>query len=96
MERNARRYKNKKYLKLPKSATNIIRAFADKEIVAKFAFNLRKTKWFYIDTVVNGPNFFTVFATHQIIDSIKKHIAPENRKYMLDGTFKIVPLTDYY
>lgn len=96
LERNARRYKNKKYPRLPKSATEIIKAFADKEIVKKYAFNLRKTKRFYIDTVVNGSEFFTVFASHQIIGLIKKHIAPEDRKYMIDGTFKIVPLNKYY
>lgn len=96
VERNARRYKHPKYPKLPKSATDIIKAFAKKEIILKYGLNLRKTKRFYIDTVVNGSEFFTVFASHQIIGLIEKHIAPRDRKYMLDGTFKIVPLTDYY
>lgn len=95
VERNARRYKNR-YPKMPKNATDIIKAFNDNEIVKKYAFNLRRTKRFYIDTVVNGAGFFTIFASHQIISLIEKFIKPEERKYLVDGTFKIVPLNSYY
>lgn len=95
VERNARRYKNK-YPKMPKKITDIIKAFNDNAIIEKYAFNLRKTKRFYIDTVVHGSDFFTVFASHQIIGLIEKFIAPKDRKYLLDGTFEIVPLTTFY
>lgn len=100
MERNARRYKNKGYPKLPKGATDLIKIFSDKEIAEKYGLNLRKTKPFYIDTVVQGREFFTVFASHQIIKLVEQFIAPKDRTltltFMLDGTFKIVPIKKYY
>lgn len=96
VERNARRYKNRKYPKLPKRATDIIKVFDDKVVMNKYGFNLRKTKRFYIDTIVNGSDFFTVFSSQQIISLVKKFIKPEERKYLTDGTFKIVPLNSYY
>lgn len=81
---------------MPKSALDIIRAFKNKSIIDKYGFNLRKTKRFYIDTVVNGKDFFTVFASHQVINLIRKFIATKDRRYLTDGTFKIVPLSKYY
>lgn len=62
----------------------------------KYGLNLRKTKRFYIDTVVKENHFFTVFASKQIINLIKKFIKPGERNYLTDGTFKIVPITKYY
>lgn len=81
---------------MPKKAVDIIKTFNNKKVFNKLAFNLRGTKRFYIDTVVRGKDFFTVFASHQIIGLIKKFIPRENRGYLLDGTFKIVPLNKYY
>lgn len=34
----------------------------------------------------------TFLVSETIIDLIKKNIDPDRRKYMLDGTFKIVPI----
>lgn len=96
IERNARRYKNRKYPSLPKRAIDIIKTFNDKAIVDKYGFNLRKSKRFYIDTVVHGTFFFSVFASHQVISLIEKYIAPKDRRYLIDGTFKVVPLNKYY
>lgn len=90
--RNCRRLKNNKYPKNPRSANDIRAAFEDPELIEKFAFNLRKTKMFYVDTVdVGESSHFTMFASYECIDMIKKHIAPQNRNYLVDGTFKVTP-----
>lgn len=82
---------------MPKSPKDIIEAFENPETFEKYAFNLRKTKLFYVDTVESGvASFFTIFASYQVIDMIKNHIAPGNRNYLLDGTFKVTPIGGFY
>lgn len=95
VERNARRYKIT-HPPLPKEATGIVKAFSTKSIMDKYGLNLRKTKKLYIDTVIRGTDFFTVFASHQVIELIEKFIPATDRRYLLDGTFKVVPIKKYY
>lgn len=66
---------------------------------------MRKTKRFYIDTIikkvqdpklVKTETFFTLFASLQMIDLIRQYIPPHSRRYMMDGTFDIIPLGPYY
>lgn len=97
MERNLRRKKNKKYPEQPKTAAELIEAYKNANIMQKFGNNLRNTSRFYIDTVVVPPkSVFTVFASQQIIDLIKIHIPSDQRTYMMDGTFSVVPIRCYY
>lgn len=96
LERNARRLKNGKFPKMPRSPHDIIKAFKDPKIFDRYALNLRKTKPFYIDTICAGTSHFTIFASHQVIDMIKKHIPPSQRNYLIDGTFKVTPIGGYY
>lgn len=95
LERNARRLKNNKFPKMPRSPHDIIEAFKDPDTRDKYAFNLRKTKRFYMDTVIlEDSSYFTIFASYQAIDMIEKHI-PENRNYLIDGTFKVATMGFY-
>lgn len=97
MERNLRRHKNKKYPKVPRSAVDIIRSFEDSAVIQEFGFNLRKTKRFYIDTVeIDEKSSFTLFASHEIFDLVKKHILPNDRRYLMDGTFDVTPIGCHY
>lgn len=96
LERNARRLKNGKFPKMPKCPSDIIEAFKDPTIYDRYALNLRKTKPFYIDTICAGTSYFTIFASHQVIDMINKHIPPSRRNYLIDGTFKVTPIGGYY
>lgn len=95
LERNARRLKNGKFPKMPKCPSDIIEAFKDPTIYDRYALNLRKTKPFYIDTICAGTSYFTIFASHQVIDMINKHIPPSRRNYLIDGTFKVTPIGGY-
>lgn len=45
----------------------------------------------YIDSIIEKDYAFHVFASYANIDLTKKHIPPGQRKYLMDGTFKIVP-----
>lgn len=100
MERNLRRYKNKKYPKTPKTVKDLVFAYQDSDIAQKFGRNLRKTEQFYIDTVELGPDIaFTLFASHQVLNLAKEHIPFEEQIIMMDarmdGTFDITPLGYY-
>lgn len=97
MERNLRRLKNKKYPKRPTTAGEIIDAFQNPSIVQEFGLNLRADNRFYVDTIVTKSNSsFTIFASYPIIEMIKKNILPNERKYLLDGTFDVTPFGHYY
>lgn len=96
MERNLRRLKNQKYPCKPKTASEIRKLFENANIKEKFGMNLRKTNNFYINTIqYDENNAFCLFASYQIMSLIEKHITPEHRTYMVDGTFSATP-GDYF
>lgn len=96
MERNLRRLKNKKVPRNPINAEDVAKIFADPKNREEFALNLRKTNNFYIDTIrTNSGEWFSLFASHQLINLVKEHIPPEDRKYLIDGTFKVRPLGNF-
>lgn len=62
-----------------------------------FAMNLRKTDSFYVDTIqTDYGEWFSVFASYPLFKLIERYIAPEERRYLIDGTFKVRPLGDFY
>lgn len=96
LQRNLRRLRNNKYPKTPRCPQDIIEAFEKQEIMNDYGFNLRKTKLFYLDTVnVKAKAYFTIFVSYEAVDLIKKYM-PENRNYLLDGTFKVAPIGGFY
>lgn len=97
MRRNLSRYANETYPSNPNSFAGVYNAFKNPEIFAEYGENMRKTEDFYIGTVVNEPMYsFTLFGSMEAIKLIEKNIEPENRRYMLDGTFSIKPIGPYY
>lgn len=92
LERNTRRYKDT-FPRMPKCPSHIIKAFADPQIYDKYALNLRKTHPFYIATVEHDEKtFFSIIVSHQIMQMIEENIPPKDRKYLIDGTFKVTPM----
>lgn len=65
--------------------------FANPEIMEEYGYTMNKRERFYVGSVIRTVFAFHVFASFSTIKFIKKHIAPEKRNYLLDGTFKIVP-----
>lgn len=96
MARNLRRYTNKKYPSKPTSAAEIKMAYNDTATMERFGLNLRNTHRFYLDTVENEGSGFTVFASFEMIGMVEDHIPSENRRFMLDGTFDVVPIRYFY
>lgn len=96
MSRNLRRYTNTKYPSKPTTLAQIKEAYEDPSTMQKFGFNLRSTKRFYIDTIETKNGGFTIFASHEIMQMIDDIIPPEDRKYMLDGTFDVTPIGRFY
>lgn len=99
MERHLRRLKGNKYPGKPTNSSQIKQYYEDENTRAVFGFNLSKTHPFYIETVefeLYEQNLsFTLFASHQIISFIETHIPPDQRRYLIDGTFDVCP-TVYY
>lgn len=63
----------------------------DPKIAAEYGISMNKQHKFYMGSVVKKIFAFHVFASLAIINMIKDKIAPGERTYLIDGTFKIVP-----
>lgn len=63
----------------------------DPEIFREYGLTLNEQHSFYVDSVVENHYAFHVFASFAVIDQIKKNIEPGKRRYLMDGTFKVVP-----
>lgn len=61
------------------------------EISSNFRLTLEKNNDLYVGSVVKENHSFIVFASHRIIEISKEFIPLKSRKYLIDGTFKIVP-----
>lgn len=92
ISRQLYRLRDKQYPKRPSTDEEIQQAFENDDIFAEYGRTLDKRRPFYAGSVVKKNRYaFHVFASFGIIDMVKKHIPPEQRKFLLDGTFKIVP-----
>lgn len=96
MKRNLYRYTSEKYPKNPNSFLAVSEAFKDLHIFNDYGLNMRGNEPFYIGTVTEPMYQFTLFASMDVISMIKKYIKPEDRRYMMDGTFSIRPTGPYY
>lgn len=61
------------------------------EIFEEFGSSMNNQHPFYVDSVVKKSFAFHIFASFEVVNMIKEKIPPGQRKFMLDGTFKIVP-----
>lgn len=65
------------------------------EICQNFRLTLEKSHVLYVGSVITDTYSFVVFASYKIIELIRRFIPSEERKYLIDGTFKIVPHVFY-
>lgn len=95
MKRNLGRILNPNRPKMPKTSSEIAEAFKNEAIYNEYGQNERKTEPFYIETVDKSPSYsFTLFASMQVVKMIQQFL-PDNRKYLMDGTFDVTPLGSY-
>lgn len=64
----------------------------DPTIKKDYGMNLRNTDPFYFETIESKQCAFTVFASHEMIRMVDEFIPRENRSYVVDGTFDVVPV----
>lgn len=60
-------------------------------IYEEFGKTENKQHKFYVGSAIKRHYSFHVFASDSTINMIKEKIAPSDRKYLMDGTFRIVP-----
>lgn len=92
MSRNLRRIKNTTRPKNPKTVDALIDEFKNPSVMSKFGLNSRKNERFYMNTVRGNTFSFTIFASAQIMTLIENHVKPMDRRYLIDGTFQLVPI----
>lgn len=94
--RTLSRHKDKQYPHTRKGMDTdgaIRKSLKNPKIFNEYGKTLDKQYSLYIDSVINKKkNYaFHVFASLSNVKLIKKHIPPKERRYLADGTFKIVP-----
>lgn len=91
VQRQLYRLRDRKYPKAPKSDKEIRKKMKTPEIAAEFGRTMNKKTALYAGSVVKKMFAFHVFASFAVINMIKDKIKSCDRKYLIDGTFKIVP-----
>lgn len=85
--------------KSPKTCQEIIDAYKDENVMRKYGTTLQNgedqdqlTSKSFFKHAHNAKSFsYVVFGSDNIIQSIKTRIPVENRKFLLDATFKVCP-----
>lgn len=93
MERNLRRIKNHSFPASPTSGDEIIEIFSSEDMINSFGKTKHESPTlFYKGTICNKSYTCTFFASDHIISLIGENIERNRRKYLMDATFKIVPV----
>lgn len=85
------RRKHKNRPKLPKECEDIKKSFEDHSTLRKYGHTLDGKSKFYINTIVSANYSFCVFKSQAVADMINNKIDKNQRRYLLDGTFKTAP-----
>lgn len=103
MERTLNKIKTKAHPKKPHSIEGIRETLMNPNVVKDYGLNVEGDSFSYVGTVChvgdiddeNDEDYaFTVFASKYVIDFIEE-MPPEQRLYLMDGTFKSLP-KEYY
>lgn len=85
---------SKTFVNSPDSPLQVIEAFNLESVWTSFGLTKDKANPlpFYTACIFEDQKHaFCIFSSLKIISEIKENIPPPNRKYLIDGTFKIVP-----
>lgn len=91
VKRTLIRLRDRKYPPRPSTNEEFEVMFKDPKILAEYGKTLNKERILYIGSVIEEEFSFHVFASLATIEVIEKNISPEQRKYLMDGTFRMVP-----
>lgn len=96
MERNLRRYKSKTFPSSPLNGVGVLEVFKQEHINKSFGLSRHDVpNQFYKGTQVTAAFENTFFASDEVIEMIKKNIPRGERNYLMDATFKIVPIGSF-
>lgn len=91
MSRQLYRIRDKRHPKIPRTNIEVQEAFKKAEIFEEYGKTLNKIHPLYVDSIIEEEYAFHVFASFANIKLTEAHIPPGQRKYLMDGTFKVVP-----
>lgn len=97
MQRNLRLLRSKGLPPSPLNPAEIDIAFSRTDIMDKFGYTLHNTKKekFFHGTFSNESFSFFVFASINTIKLIQQNTQPRNLTILMDGTFKVVPISNF-
>lgn len=91
IKRQLARWKSKIYPSKPSSQEDIPIILEKPDVYENYGQTMNKAHRLFVGSEVKKNYAFHVFASYAVIDLIKEHISPNERFYLMDGTFKIVP-----
>lgn len=92
-ERTLQKIRNHAFPTNPKDCAEIIAAFENQNIMDSIGRSQHVSKYaFFNGAVKTEEHSFCVFSSKHIMDLIEKRIESGRREYMLDATFKVVPI----
>lgn len=95
MNRQLTRIKTEPRPKLPINNMKIFELFQRPDIIEKYGYTLDGSNRLYIDTVIKEQYSFCIFASFAVLNIVRSNIKPEHRRYLIDGTFNVVPRSFY-
>lgn len=97
MRRNLFRIKQENFPKSPMNFHEIIKLFENEEIKSKFGMSRDNfEEKFYTATVIEDTFAYTLFVSPTICNGIRAMSPSEARNYIVDGTFKVIPVSKAY
>lgn len=93
VKRHLYRLRDKLYPKRPQTDIDIKNTLERPDIFEKYGKTLDGNHSLYLDSKVETDFAFHVFGSQAMMDMVRQKIAPVQRNYLIDGTFKIVPRT---
>lgn len=94
VQRTLERLASPTFLKSPKTPLEVIEAFQIESIWANYGLSRHKKQPRpFFKACISEPEFaYCIFASEAIMQGINDNISAGQRRYLIDGTFKVVPL----
>lgn len=84
--------------KPPLNVEEVIEVYKNEEVIENYSKTKHQNKefLFFKDAYDCGEFSYCFFLSDHVIENIKKNIPQDQRRYMMDATFKICPMGTFY
>lgn len=97
VEKTLRTYRQKKYRTSPRTCAEIIESFKDPTILSDIGSSLHREHYQIYNHVHEEKDFsYCVLSSKKSIDLIKKNTEVNERVFLIDGTFRITPMSNVF